>query len=738
MKKYFNFWLMLLLMGGLSMGVTSCKDDDDNDDSSGSGGDDEELVLGPTDTDEAHAAYLWLGHMTDMEDFTDDWASKTYEPTIGEQSKNNSQIRVVCVSDLDMAKMNFSSMSCIDPDKLSTSQTQSIEGVGSVTWTPSPEGAENLAVVDVNTKLIPHLSRIVYCTIEQAGENGGAYSGTAYFRFGDVVEDGEGYYWVCVRPPFGSGTAAQQQGYWINILNRDPVNGKSSQGRVPVIPKNNMFDDYNAKKKYNGNTIILPTHLNSKKEYVHDLSNLIWALLDPTAYKNAAGSGSSAVGLGGYEYKYNGAKFAKRVADEWTKQHIWEKLFNRTYEQMKEMKKLNFYYDGKYWAVGSTGSVPKQTTTKYEKTASSTFSQDKNNNYVELQDAGAGYDMRRYCSDPDQNPKCASKGSSNYAPAEQFSSSQGGHWIVRQKNSSQLAGTSSHPSVYVNLKNMTEIYRYNLTNRQGVGNNFPVETENDIASEVAPEDIAVGNILGQNGKFYAHAKYARQMGTTPIAIVAYVTGNSTSKFVEESKGFKEEKYNCLLMSLTRKTNKVKWSESLYTDSCQVNFLTNFTNEPTGMEGLGNTTNLCNNCGKKHNHPAAEQCEKTNLPDDATNFSSWFLPSVAQFEMAVKTLGGFTWSTSNGFGSASQKDSKMTQLRKKFEEAGVETEFDVLVRDTPLYWTSTLTENKKSEKAFCFMFQYFLNSGENLSTFAKGVQDEAYVLPFIAFKYEAKR
>ena len=37
-----------------------------------------------------------------------------------------------------------------------------------------------------------------------------------------------------------------------------------------------------------------------------------------------------------------------------------------------------------------------------------------------------------------------------------------------------------------------------------------------------------------------------------------------------------------------------------------------------------------------------------------------------------------------------------------------------------------------------MFQYFLNSGENLSTFAKGVEDEAYVLPFIAYKYEAKR
>ena len=187
---------------------------------------------------------------------------------------------------------------------------------------------------------------------------------------------------------------------------------------------------------------------------------------------------------------------------------------------------------------------------------------------------------------------------------------------------------------------------------------------------------------------------------------------------------------------------MKWSEALYTDSCQVNILSNYTSEPTDLMGLNNTTNLCNNCGKKHNHPAAEQCEKNSLPDDATNFSSWFLPSVGQFEIAVKTLGGFTWSNSNGFGAYSQKDTKMAQLRKKFEEAGVETEFDVLVRETPMFWTSTLINEKNSNKQFtkasCFMFQYFLNSGENLSTFAKGVEDEAYVLPFIAYKYEAKR
>jgi hypothetical protein len=730
MKKKLNFWLMALLIGGLSMAVTSCKDDDKDKDSGG--GDDDELVVGPTDTEEANDAYTWLNILTDLTELTDDWASKTYEPTIGMASQNQSTARIVIVSDLDMAKNHFAGLANIEFDKLSTTQTATIEGVGSLTWTPSAAGAENLAVVDVNTKLIPHLSRLIYCTIEQVGENS-EFKGTAYYRFGDIVEDKQGYYWVCVRPPFGKGKGAQDGCWWINIINADPTTGKSKDGMVPGIPLENIHREYD--NKYNGNTILLTTNLGSEVNDAHNLSNLIWALLDPAAYHKTVGNSDTSIGLGGYEYQYNGEKFLKRVNEQWKKHGIWEKLFNRSYDQMKQFKKLNFYYKGKYWVVGSTADVPFYTSQKYEKTANSTLSKDKAKGEYEMKEPGAGYDIRRYCSDPKQNTKCSTSGNAGYAPAVQFSSDQG-YWVIRMKKSKDLCGSSTDK--YHNMTNVKETYLYNKAYGGSAGNQNAPETEKDIAAEIDPQDIAVGNILGQNGKFYAHADYARQLGTTPIAIVAYVTGSSTSKFVEDSKDFKDKKYNCLLMSLTRKTNKLKWSESNYTDSCQVNLLTNYTSEPTGMEGLGNTTNLCNHCGKSHNHPAAEQCEKTTLPDDATNFSSWFLPSVAQFEMAVKTLGGFTWSSSNGFGAANQKDNKMTQLRKKFAEAGVETEFDALVRETPIYWTSTLIENKKSNRASCFMFQYFLNSGEDLSSFAKSVQEETYVLPFIVFKYEAKR
>lgn len=492
-KNVLNFWLFAALLCGLSLTVTSCKDDDD--DNGGNG--DTELEVAPADTEEAKAAYNWLINMTNVEEFTDDWASKTYEPTIGVESKNDANTRVVVVANIDYARMNFSSISGINPDMLSSTQSQTIDGVGTITWTPSAKGANNLATVDVNTKLIPHLSKIVYCTTDQVGANGSDFDGTAYFRFGDVIEDSEGYYWVCVKPAFGTGSAPQQQGYWINILNRDKENGKSSKGVVPDIPKGNICSDYDG--KYNGNTILLPTKLKSTKEMTHNLANLVWALLDPESYEENIDDG---IGLGGYDYEYNGKKFCQRVAEQWKTKDIWQKLFNRTYEEMKQMTKLNFYYEGYHFTpkihLGSSnlGCATVMGTTKYEPKYVTTYNQDSEKN-LEMKEEGAGFDMRRYCSDPEQDGNCASSGKAGYAPAKQFTNTTG-YWIVRQKTSSDLAGTVFHPSVYSNLKNTGEIYRYNAAYGVGVGEDMPVETEDNLAN-IAPFEnrgyYALGDVV---------------------------------------------------------------------------------------------------------------------------------------------------------------------------------------------------------------------------------------------------
>ena len=75
MKKTLHFWLMALLIGGISMAVTSCKDDDKNN-GNGNG----EFVgpeAVPTDTEVAHIDARWLIAATDKEGLTDDSSSKT-------------------------------------------------------------------------------------------------------------------------------------------------------------------------------------------------------------------------------------------------------------------------------------------------------------------------------------------------------------------------------------------------------------------------------------------------------------------------------------------------------------------------------------------------------------------------------------------------------------------------------------------------------------------------------------
>ncbi len=740
MKKTFHFWLMALLVGGLSMAVTSCKDDDK--DNGGSGDDTGQYV--PNELEESDIARMWLTNLTDAEGaFDDDWASKTYEPSLGIESENHPNTRIISVTDIDYARQHFSSVTGISPDKLSAVATSEAGEYGTLTWTPSAEGASNLAVVDVNSKLMPHLTRIVYCRPDQFPDNGDDWGGTSYYRLGDVIEDTQGYYWVCVRPAFGPNK--QQESVWINVINASESGKSVSTGTVPGIPASNIYSSQD--NQYNGNTILLPTGLKSTNEHVHNLSALVWALLDPAAYHKSAGNSDKSAALCGYEYQYHGEKFLKRVAEQWTENHIWEKLFNRTYEQMKKIKKTGYFYAGYHWkspTFTDNADMPLHITQKYEKTSSSDYDADRAKGNFKMKGAGYGFDVRRYCSDPKQNPKCASTGRDKMAPAKQFTDGGDAYWVVRQISGHKLHGTSwaYKLSIYSNIKNVSEIYRYNTKFNIKVGTNNPPETEADIADALNSNDITVGTVIGLDSKLYASKDYAERMGTKAVAIVAYLGGKTTK--VETG-----SEYNGLAIALpdalpNNQLQKVKWCTTVPSDSCLTSILTNYTQEPKVYDGVKATGKLNTGCDKGHEHPAvksAQGCDYIKDDNDELDFGSWFLPSVGQFKLAVMGLGGYTWSTSNGFGSESQANSKMEEIRKKFANAGVESYYADILDGNKHFWTTTLLDTKndgKRNKACTFFFKYFLKSGENLSTFAETVTEEQYVLPFLPFKYTPKQ
>ena len=464
MKKNFYFLLLAALVCCLSFGVTSCKSDDDSNSNGGDGAitpDEVEAI----DNEEARTAFRWLCILTDAENFEEKWKSEssTWEPTIGVVSTKSDNTRIVVVNDLDEAREKFAKLA--DKEASEIGKTLTLNGgsrAGTLEWKQSDEGAANIAVVTVKSKIIPHLDEIVYCTEEQVGDNAKASSmkGTAYYRFGDVIRDSQGYYWLCVRPAFAPRNkkecSAKGDSHWINIFN-----GSESGGSKPM-PSANVKTKWNNLKKYNYQTIKLPTGLKYDLEHIDNLSNLIWALLNPDDYKDCADRRGWPA-LGGFPYEYNGIRFVEQVCDLWGEPYngytIWQILFNHTYAEMKELKKIIFYYQGYSWISGETGHVWGRSSTSYGKGDPS----DKESiNFVK-----DGFDVTYYA-----------QSNNDMVYVSRFRSGVG-RWVVRYAKGQDLVKNGKY-SYYSQIPGTTDIYRYNAEMHITAGANVPAQMEDDL------------------------------------------------------------------------------------------------------------------------------------------------------------------------------------------------------------------------------------------------------------------
>ena len=450
MKKNFYFLLLAALVCCLSFSVTSCKDDDKNDNN---GGTDTGLVEDGMSEEDAQA-WSWVSVMTDEAAQETGWQNKSYDVTIGLQSDNDPGARLIIVSNLDDAKANFSSIAGCAPEELNATKTVSAGNYGSMTWNISEPGAPNIATVEVKSPLFK-MTKLIYCTEEQSPDNASNITGNCWYRLGDVVEDADGFYWVCVQPSFLG--KKNNDSYWVNIFNAAESGRGVNTGKLPGIPTNNIYSKCNNIKKYNNNIILLPTGLKENRQQNYNLANLLWALLEPDKYLNKIKNSST--GLAGLPSKYHGKQYLKEVDEGWSKYDIYPKLFNCTRAQMREFDAFHFFYNGYHWKTGTTAGVWIYLSEEYEPKYSGSL---KNDDILfEMTKAGYGFDVRRYASDPKQETKCASTNLKDMAPAQQFDDDA--YWVIRVATGKQL---DKNYNPYKLMSTVVDIYNFNTTGRQ--------------------------------------------------------------------------------------------------------------------------------------------------------------------------------------------------------------------------------------------------------------------------------
>ena len=327
MKLKFNLWFMTAIVCGLGMSIVSCEDDDKLSS--------EEKKAQEEQKAEEKATAFWdvVSQLVSIDDVTDDYQDKTFEPTYGIEDSTNSVYRIVYTNDMATAAMRFANLvGAKDVNEDTESYQWSDPEIGSMTYTRGGTAA-NWATVDVDIKQIPHLQKIIYRAGGE-GENG-KFDGRAYYRFGDVVSrqvtvkydqkknnDNRGTiteYWICVRPSFGP--EGKEDSHWVCV---------------------NTVSDKNYKyyKASTGTDYWLPTKIGTDKENMQNFAELLWAICYPEQWFNNVFNHHTDGTLWGFDgvpfftdfkganLKYHNQYFWENVRKGWEDKQVVEKALN--------------------------------------------------------------------------------------------------------------------------------------------------------------------------------------------------------------------------------------------------------------------------------------------------------------------------------------------------------------------------------------------------------------------------
>jgi hypothetical protein len=274
----------------------------------------------------------------------------------------------------------------------------------------------------------------------------------------------------------------------------------------------------------------------------------------------------------------------------------------------------------------------------------------------------------------------------------------------------------------------TEEYVYNAYNYQDAPNHFIDMSKKELEistppgdtniPSVAKEQVQVGHVIGNNGKFYTDAETCVDATkANPVAAVLYV-GEKGS--VEEGKDYFGMAMS--LVELNNDGNGYTWSDSSIDEASICAPIAEEGKYSTYKNGIATTASMAAGCNANHTHLAAQACHNyTALGENARNqngFSDWFIPSTGQWIMMAKNVG-YTWQENENLFSPKNNGVYATWL------SGQTFYKYMSARSiSGIFWLSN-TMNESHYYAYTFNLSYFTFSPtDNTHT--------SNVRPFIAF------
>lgn len=449
MKKSSRLFMASLLIGGLALSFSSCKDSENVSNIPNT----PEEIAQSKETEMAKNLLSILSFTSELDSLPDNWFANNYtqEPTIGDVVDASTPfVRYVAVQDKNEAINKYNSFANNGIEEGSTSASWNVEGVGSVNFNVLDQ-ADVFATLDLNIKQQPHLSQIRFVPASALGDNA-SFKGEPYYTFGDVVALHEGNpgiagntsYWICVRPC--SSLESKKKSHWMSFQLND-WDSKNTKG-VPSGSVNIKKLTESGKQDY-----YLPTKLGNEsesREHLVNLFNLLRIIDNTNRYTTAAYPN----GIGGVSRAEFSQNNAEKVAANWDKYEIWKKVLPQGVNQQdlkryfSQNEEINVFYYGYH----STPSVYRSKLTLDNNEALKGPNQ-KESDELSWKRGIEGVDFREYITKGAKGKDWNVKDLPNTG------------FIVRYKTGAQLVGSygnDDHPtkSFTEDSKDITDLYVY--------------------------------------------------------------------------------------------------------------------------------------------------------------------------------------------------------------------------------------------------------------------------------------